>query len=70
MVYNTSAYDSLASLRLLDRLVDIYMRDFKFWSRDTAKRLCTGKDYLDRARTGSAWPSADRLPRVSRDRSR
>jgi putative pyruvate formate lyase activating enzyme len=33
IVYNTSAYDSVASLRLLDGLVDIYMPDFKFWSR-------------------------------------
>ena len=29
IVYNTSAYDSLESLRLLDGVVDIYMPDFK-----------------------------------------
>jgi len=50
IVYNTSAYDSVASLRLLDGVVDIYMPDFKFWERDTAKRLAKAKDYPDRAR--------------------
>ena len=29
IVYNTSSYDSLRSLELLDGLVDIYMPDFK-----------------------------------------
>ena len=50
VVYNTSAYDALASLKLMDGLVDIYMPDFKFWSPETAKRLAKAKDYPDRAR--------------------
>lgn len=50
VVYNTSAYDALSSLKLMDGLVDIYMPDFKFWSDDTAKRLAKAKDYPDRAR--------------------
>src|SRR5215469_10026492 len=31
LVYNTSAYDSLDSLELMDGVIDIYMPDFKFW---------------------------------------
>jgi putative pyruvate formate lyase activating enzyme len=50
IVYNTSAYDSIDSLKLLDGIVDIYMPDFKFWKADSAKRLCKAKDYPDRAR--------------------
>ncbi len=50
IVYNTSAYDGLSSLKLMDGLVDIYMPDFKFWSRDSAKRLAKAKDYPQRAR--------------------
>ncbi len=50
IVYNTSAYDSVESLKLLDGLVDIYMPDFKFWDRQTAKRLCKAPDYPDAAR--------------------
>lgn len=54
IVYNTSAYDSLESLKLLDGIIDIYMPDFKFWNSDTAKRLCKAKDYPDRAREAVA----------------
>jgi len=50
IVYNTSGYDSLESLRLMEGLVDIYMPDFKFWERDTARRLAKAKDYPERAR--------------------
>jgi putative pyruvate formate lyase activating enzyme len=51
VVYNTSAYDSLASLRLMEGLVDIYMPDFKFWHRESARVLCKAKDYPVVART-------------------
>ncbi len=50
IVYNTSAYDSMASLKLMEGLVDIYMPDFKFWSPETAKRLAKAEDYPERAR--------------------
>jgi len=50
IVYNTSAYDAMASLRLLDGLVDIFMPDFKFWSKESASRLVKAKDYPERAR--------------------
>ncbi len=50
IVYNTSGYDALASLRLLDGIVDIYMPDFKFWRSETARRLSKAKDYPERVR--------------------
>src|SRR5262245_31728433 len=50
IVYNTSAYDALSSLRLLDGLVDVYMPDFKFWKIETSLRLARAKDYAERAR--------------------
>lgn len=50
IVYNTSAYDSVESLRLMDGLVDIYMPDFKFWQPDSARRLARAADYPERAR--------------------
>jgi putative pyruvate formate lyase activating enzyme len=50
LVYNTSAYDALRSLRLLDGVVDVYMPDFKFWRPETALRLCLARDYPERAR--------------------
>lgn len=50
VVYNTSAYDSLRSLELMDGLVDMYMPDFKFWSASTAARYADAGDYPQRAR--------------------
>jgi putative pyruvate formate lyase activating enzyme len=50
IVYNTSAYDALSSLHLLEGIVDIYMPDFKFWQPETALRLALAKDYPERAR--------------------
>lgn len=45
IVYNTSAFDSLESLQLLDGLVDIYLPDFKLWSNESSKRLLKADDY-------------------------
>src|ERR687891_334635 len=50
IVYNTSGYDALRSLRLLDGLVDVYMPDFKFWKPETALTLAKARDYPERAR--------------------
>jgi len=50
IVYNTSAYDAVRSLRHLAGLVDVYMPDFKFWKPETALRLCLARDYPERAR--------------------
>jgi putative pyruvate formate lyase activating enzyme len=50
LVYNTSAYDSLESLRLLDGIVDIYMPDFKIWDPEHALRYLKAKDYPQVAR--------------------
>lgn len=50
IVYNTSAYDSLESLRLLDGLVDIYMPDFKYWDPEKARRYVKAADYPEAAR--------------------
>ena len=49
IVYNTSAYDSLRSIQLLEDVVDIYMPDFKFWDPATAKRLVLAENYAEHA---------------------
>jgi putative pyruvate formate lyase activating enzyme len=51
LVYNTSAYDSLDSLALMDGVVDIYMPDFKFWDREKARRYAKAPDYPEAARS-------------------
>ena len=50
IVYNTSAYDSMESLRWMDGVVDIYMPDFKYWSSESAARILKARDYPDVAR--------------------
>lgn len=45
LVYNTSAYDSLESLRLLDGIVDIYMPDLKLLDPPLTLRYLKAKDY-------------------------
>jgi putative pyruvate formate lyase activating enzyme len=50
LVYNTSSYDSLDSLHLLDGIVDVYMPDFKFWDPDLSLRYVKARDYPDAAR--------------------
>ncbi|HUS67327.1 MAG TPA: radical SAM protein [Kofleriaceae bacterium] len=50
IVYNTSAYDSLHSIALLDGVVDIYMPDFKLWEEGTSSRLLKARDYPEVAR--------------------
>ena len=45
IIYNTSSFDSLESLHLLDGLVDIYLPDFKVWKNSTSKRLLKADNY-------------------------
>lgn len=49
IIYNTSSFDSLESLKLLDGLVDIYLADFKVWNSSTSKRLLKAEDYAPTA---------------------
>jgi putative pyruvate formate lyase activating enzyme len=50
IVYNTSAYDSLESIELMDGIVDIYMPDFKYWSAERSRTYMKAENYPDAAR--------------------
>lgn len=50
LVYNSSGYDSVTSLQLLEGIVDIYMPDFKFWLDDSARKYAAAPDYPETAR--------------------
>jgi putative pyruvate formate lyase activating enzyme len=45
LVYNSSGYDSVDTLKILDGVIDIYMPDFKFWDPTIAERTCRAPDY-------------------------
>ena len=50
LVYNTSAYDSLHSIGLMDGIVDIYMPDFKLWDPERSRKYLLAPDYPETAR--------------------
>jgi putative pyruvate formate lyase activating enzyme len=50
IIYNSSGYDSVDTLRLLDGVIDIYMPDFKFWEPRVAAMTCNAEDYPEIAR--------------------
>ena len=45
IIYNTSSFDSLESIQLMDGLIDIYMPDFKVWSDTSSRRLLKADNY-------------------------
>ena len=50
LVYNTSGFDRVETLKLLDGIVDIYMPDFKFWDSQIALEACNAPEYPDVAK--------------------
>ncbi len=46
LVYNTSGYDSVDMLRLLDGIIDIYLPDIKYASEEHAFRYSVVRDYV------------------------
>ncbi len=46
LVYNTSGYDSINMLRLLDGIIDIYLPDIKYASDENAFKYSTVRDYV------------------------
>jgi putative pyruvate formate lyase activating enzyme len=47
IVWNSSGYDGLESLKLLDGVVDIYMPDIKYSSNDVAEHYSAATNYWD-----------------------
>ena len=50
VVYNTSGYESVETLKALDGLVDIYLTDFKYIRSDKAARYSKAPDYPEVAK--------------------
>lgn len=50
VVYNTSSYESVETLKLLDGYVDIYLPDLKYVDKELSKRYSHGEDYFQRAK--------------------
>lgn len=46
VVYNTGSYEEVASLRLLEGLIDIWLPDLKYFSGDLSARYSSAPDYF------------------------
>jgi putative pyruvate formate lyase activating enzyme len=50
LVYNSSGYEAVETLKLLDGVIDIYMPDMKYWDEKTGWELSGIKNYPEMAR--------------------
>ncbi len=55
VVYNTSSYEKVSSLTQIDKYVDIYLPDMKFYSPDLSKRYLGKEDYFQVASQAIAF---------------
>ena len=51
IVYNTSGYESIDTIKLLDGYVDIYLTDFKYFDNKLGEDLSKVKNYFEVAST-------------------
>lgn len=54
VVYNTSAYEKVDSLKMLEGIVDIYLPDFKYIDPETAQKYSHAPDYPEVAKAAIA----------------
>lgn len=54
IVYNTSSYEKVETIRRLQGIVDIYLPDFKYMSSDIAMKYSKAKDYPEVAKAAIA----------------
>ena len=50
VVWNSSGYESVETLKMLEGLVQVYMPDFKYWKSEPAKRYSAAGDYPETAK--------------------
>ena len=67
VVYNSSGYESVSSLKLLDGLIDIYMPDFKYMSEELSLKYSKAADYPEIAKKAIAEMYSQTGPAVMGD---
>jgi putative pyruvate formate lyase activating enzyme len=50
LVYNTSSYDSLKTLKELDGIISIYLADIRYASNELGRKYSRARNYVDEAR--------------------
>lgn len=49
IIYNTSGYEKVSSLKMLDGLIDVYLPDLKYFSPELSKKYSNAPDYFETA---------------------
>lgn len=49
IIYNTSSYESVETIKRLEGIVDIYLPDFKYWNHLYSMKYSKAPDYRERA---------------------
>jgi len=47
IVYNTSGYENVETIKMLDGYIDIYLPDFKYFSNELAKKYSSANNYFE-----------------------
>ncbi len=47
IVYNSSGYESIEALKLLEGYIDVYLPDFKYYYNDLGEKLSNSKNYKE-----------------------
>lgn len=50
IVYNTSSYENVDSLKMLDGLIDIYLPDLKYFDNNLSNKMSLANNYFDVAK--------------------
>jgi len=50
VIYNSSGYETVDSLKMLEGIVDVYLPDFKYMDNNLAQKYSKAKDYPDVAK--------------------
>ena len=54
IVYNTSGYEKVDTLKQLEGIVDVYLPDFKYWNPELAAKYSNAPDYPEVAKSAIA----------------
>ncbi len=50
IIYNTSSYENIKTIRASKDYIDIYLADFKYFSNKSAEKYSNAKDYFNIAK--------------------
>ena len=65
IIYNTSGYERIETLKMLKGYIDIYLPDFKYWRPKYAEKYSAAPDYPEAAKAAIEEMARQALPAIS-----